>query len=207
MSVDASSADGKKKKVKVLRKYLLRSSSKACSSNDAVEEAADDDLDINTNSKVSSSVGHEVCIDIVSKAVHCYICDDYVLSDSPWLEGLRSELSEIELRRDAMEISLAKSSSDDEGRLGADYEIIDHPERGSTKMPSNDAKSDDTAKNDSKTGVRPGITGLENLGNTCYMNSVVQMLSHCSGFQSFFRDYLRAAAPLRLAGEGGYTLT
>mmetsp|Transcript_25136 Transcript_25136/g.60479 ORF Transcript_25136/g.60479 Transcript_25136/m.60479 type:complete len:350 (+) Transcript_25136:714-1763(+) len=39
------------------------------------------------------------------------------------------------------------------------------------------------------------------------MNSVLQMLSHCSGFQSFFRDFLRAAAPLRLAGRGGYTLT
>ena len=39
------------------------------------------------------------------------------------------------------------------------------------------------------------------------MNSVIQMLSHCSGFRSFFRDFLRAAAPLRLAGEGGYKIT
>lgn len=39
------------------------------------------------------------------------------------------------------------------------------------------------------------------------MNSVIQMLSHCSGFRSFFRDFLRAAAPLRLAGEGGYQIT
>jgi len=39
------------------------------------------------------------------------------------------------------------------------------------------------------------------------MNSVIQMLSHCSGFRSFFRDFLRAAAPLRLAGEGGYKIS
>lgn len=39
------------------------------------------------------------------------------------------------------------------------------------------------------------------------MNSVIQMLSHCSGFRSFFRDFLRAAAPLRLAGEGAYQIT
>ena len=38
------------------------------------------------------------------------------------------------------------------------------------------------------------------------MNSVIQMLSHCSGFESYFRDYLKAAAPLRLGGDGGYTL-
>jgi len=33
------------------------------------------------------------------------------------------------------------------------------------------------------------------------MNSVLQLLSHCSGFRSFFRDFLRAAAPVRLGSK------
>ncbi|KAL1529894.1 hypothetical protein AB1Y20_000822 [Prymnesium parvum] len=43
-----------------------------------------------------------------------------------------------------------------------------------------------------------GATGLANLGNTCYINAVVQALSHCAGFRAFFRDFLRASAPVQL---------
>ena len=33
-----------------------------------------------------------------------------------------------------------------------------------------------------------GRTGLQNLGNTCYMNSAIQCLSHLEPFESYFRD-------------------
>ena len=154
----------KKKRVKILK--MLRSTSKI-TTNKAVE--ASDNADNDTRCNNIALRGHEVCIDIVSKAVHCYACDDYVLSDAPWLESLRVELSEIEIRRDAMDASSNQPSTDDGYEqkvfMDSDYEIIDHPDKDS-KEPGNSIEQGD-AKRPSL--FEPGITGLQNLGNTCYM--------------------------------------
>ena len=153
--------------------------------------------------------------------MHCYACDDYVLCDDQWLASLHSELNEIELRRDATDTSLStQPSTDDEQEqkafMDADYEMIENPnedDETDTKISTTETSTEKTevkedVKEDDKTlPFEPGRTGLDNLGNTCYMNIVLKMLSHCSGFRSFFHDFLRAAAPLRLTGEGGYKIT
>ncbi|KAK3591917.1 hypothetical protein CHS0354_005136 [Potamilus streckersoni] len=41
-----------------------------------------------------------------------------------------------------------------------------------------------------KPTIYPGITGLRNLGNTCYMNSVIQVLSHIEEFRHFYLNLM-----------------
>lgn len=147
---------------------------------------------------------HSVCMDCESFAVFCYLCDEFVINDTEQghLDKLRKQVVQLLMRVDTCtkHETCEHSENDSENHTHltlrpkikrrssteSQENVPKCKRRNSTETQENDPKMKRLKKEDRIT--RPRSSGLRNLGNTCFMNAVLQSLSNIQQFCGYIKQ-------------------